>query len=125
MRTPRTPAPVTDKILQEAQNLMALTHVETPLVGGVNAPLVNPDFGGATPSSGALATPNTLLTTPFRTPKDAPGAPATPGMLSITSGATPRTGQTLPGATPLMRDKLNINPDDSTEGTQLICCIVA
>lgn len=98
---------------------MALTHVETPLVGGANAPLVNPDFGGATPSSGALATPNTLLTTPFRTPKDAAGVPGTPGMLSITSGATPRTGAPIPGATPLMRDKLNINPEEDGERTRI------
>lgn len=30
--TPRTPA-ATDRILQEAQNVMALTHVDTPLKG--------------------------------------------------------------------------------------------
>nr|CAG4640684.1 EOG090X02CC [Eulimnadia texana] len=41
LRTPRTPAPQTDKVLQEAQNLMALTHTDTPLLGGHNAPLVN------------------------------------------------------------------------------------
>lgn len=118
MRTPRTPAPAMDKILQEAQNLMALTHVETPLMGGSNAPLINPDFSGATPSKDAVATPNTLLSTPFRTPKDGTAGGATPGMLSITSGATPRTGtQGLPGATPLVRDKLNINPEDNSEGT--------
>ena len=69
LRTPRTPASTTDKILQEAQNLMALTHVETPLMGGSNAPLYNPDFGGATPSKDGVATPNTLLSTPFRTPR--------------------------------------------------------
>ncbi|PSN39298.1 Cell division cycle 5-like protein [Blattella germanica] len=38
-RTPRTPAPTTDRILQEAQNMMALTHVDTPLKGGLNTPL--------------------------------------------------------------------------------------
>ena len=104
-----------DKILQEAQNLMALTHVETPLMGGSNAPLVNPDFSGTVPNKDGLATPNTILSTPFRTP-GAPGS-ATPGMLSVASGATPRTGaQTLPGATPLVRDKLNINPEEHTEG---------
>lgn len=106
-----------DKILQEAQNLMALTHVETPLMGGCNAPLINPDFSGATPSKDATATPNTLLSTPFRTPRDGMGGSATPGALSITSGATPRApAQALPGATPLVRDKLNINPEDTTEG---------
>nr|SVE79992.1 EOG090X02CC [Daphnia magna]SVE80619.1 EOG090X02CC [Daphnia magna]SVE81189.1 EOG090X02CC [Daphnia magna]SVE82387.1 EOG090X02CC [Daphnia magna] len=118
LRTPRTPAPAMDKILQEAQNLMALTHVETPLMGGTNAPLINPDFAGATPSKDGVATPNTLLSTPFRTPSGAAGS-ATPGMLSITSGATPRAGvQSLPGATPLVRDKLNINPEESTEVMQ-------
>nr|SVE70296.1 EOG090X02CC [Daphnia similis]SVE70920.1 EOG090X02CC [Daphnia similis]SVE71551.1 EOG090X02CC [Daphnia similis] len=118
LRTPRTPAPAMDKILQEAQNLMALTHVETPLMGGTNAPLINPDFAGATPSKDGVATPNTLLSTPFRTPSGAAGS-ATPGMLSITSGATPRAGvQSIPGATPLVRDKLNINPEESTEVMQ-------
>nr|CAG4649149.1 EOG090X02CC [Scapholeberis mucronata]SVE93491.1 EOG090X02CC [Scapholeberis mucronata] len=116
LRTPRTPAPAMDKILQEAQNLMALTHVETPLMGGCNAPLINPDFSGATPSKDATATPNTLLSTPFRTPRDAMGGSATPGALSITSGATPRaSAQALPGATPLVRDKLNINPEETTD----------
>nr|CAG4637647.1 EOG090X02CC [Chydorus sphaericus] len=117
LRTPRTPAPAMDKILQEAQNLMALTHVETPLMGGANAPLVNPDFGGATPNKDATATPNTLLSTPFRTPGGGPGGSATPGMLSITSGATPRT-QGMPGATPLVRDKLSINPEEHSEVLQ-------
>lgn len=113
-----------DKILQEAQNLMALTHVETPLMGGANAPLVNPDFAGATPSKDGVATPNTLLSTPFRTPSGAAGS-ATPSMLSIASGATPRTGaQPLPGATPLVRDKLNINPEEPTEGNFRYNCML-
>ena len=115
LRTPRTPAQATDKILQEAQNLMALTHVETPLMGGANAPLVNPDFGGATPSGASVATPNTLLSTPFRTPAGAPGGSMTPGMLSITSGATPRVGSNIPGSTPFIRDKMNINPEENIE----------
>lgn len=117
MRTPRTPAATTDKILQEAQNLMALTHVETPLMGGANAPLYNPDFSGATPSKDSVATPNTVLSTPFRTPRDGAGS-NTPGMLSITSGATPQTGARLPGTTPMLRDKLNINPGDTPDMLQ-------
>lgn len=32
--TPRTPAAV-DRVLQEAQNVMALTHVDTPLKGNI------------------------------------------------------------------------------------------
>jgi len=116
LRTPRTPASTTDKILQEAQNLMALTHVETPLMGGSNAPLYNPDFGGATPSKDGVATPNTLLSTPFRTPRG--DGSSTPGMLSITSGATPQTGSRLSGTTPMMRDKLNINPEENLDMKQ-------
>jgi pre-mRNA-splicing factor CDC5/CEF1 len=65
-RTPRTPAPVTDKILQEAQNIMALTHVDTPLKGGLNTPLHDSDFTGVNPQKDSVQTPNTLLATPFR-----------------------------------------------------------
>lgn len=54
------------RVLQEAQNMMALTHVDTPLKGGLNTPLYNPDFGGSLPQSQAIATPNTVLATPFR-----------------------------------------------------------
>ena len=52
---------------------MALTHTDTPLKGGVNAPLVDSDFGGITPAKPDIATPNTMLTTPYRTPRDNPG----------------------------------------------------
>lgn len=46
--------------------MMALTHVDTPLKGGVNTEIMNPDFGGVTPSKEVVATPNTVLATPFR-----------------------------------------------------------
>ena len=52
---------------------MALTHTDTPLKGGANAPLVDADFGGITPAKPDIATPNTMLTTPYRTPRDNPG----------------------------------------------------
>ena len=39
LRTPRTPMAAQDKILQEAQNIMALTNVDTPLKGGMNTDL--------------------------------------------------------------------------------------
>nr|CAG4645390.1 EOG090X02CC [Lynceus sp. MCZ IZ 141354] len=117
LRTPRTLAPATDRVLQEAQNLMALTNVETPLKGGTNAPLINSDFSGVNPSKDATAaTPNTILATPFRTPKELGGG-ATPGAFSIASG-TPRNnlgGSALPGTTPLVRDRLNINAEDALE----------
>lgn len=51
---------------QEAQNMMALTHVDTPLKGGLNTELQNTDFGGITPKKDQITTPNTVLATPFR-----------------------------------------------------------
>jgi len=53
---------------QEAQNIMALTNVDTPLKGGLNTALHESDFSGATPQQRVMATPNTVLGTPFRTP---------------------------------------------------------
>ena len=53
---------------QEAQNIMALTNIDTPLKGGLNTPLHESDFSGVTPSHKTAATPNTVLSTPFRTP---------------------------------------------------------
>ncbi|GBN54464.1 Cell division cycle 5-like protein [Araneus ventricosus] len=65
-RTPRTPALSRDSILMEAQNLIALTNVDTPLKGGLNTPLHETDFSGITPRKEVVATPNNLITTPFR-----------------------------------------------------------
>lgn len=98
--TPRTPAPQTDRILQEAQNVMALTHVDTPLKGGLNTPLHNSDFSGVLPQALTVATPNTVLTTPFRDSGNTPGfmTPKTPGNF-----------------TPSVRDKLNINTEENLE----------
>ena len=53
---------------QEAQNIMALTNVDTPLKGGLNTPLHESDFSGITPRHQVVATPNMVLSTPFRTP---------------------------------------------------------
>ncbi|XP_064627229.1 cell division cycle 5-like protein [Lineus longissimus] len=100
-RTPRTPAQQ-DTILQEAQNIMALTNVDTPLKGGLNTPIHESDFSGVTPKHHMAATPNTMLT-PFRTPGQdgmTPQAYATPGQAGQTPLRTP------------VRDKLSINPDD-------------
>lgn len=123
--TLRTPAPQTDRIMQEAQNLMALTYTETPLKGGANTTLVNPDFAGVTPQAQSMATPNMVLSTPFKTNRD--GVPGTPGSIGF---LTPGAGALLPmGAkegensfTPLsVRDKLNINSEEnmSIMGTPL------
>ncbi|XP_038160530.1 cell division cycle 5-like protein [Cyprinodon tularosa] len=108
LRTPRTPA-AQDRILQEAQNLMALTNIDTPLKGGLNTPLHESDFSGVTPQRQQVQTPNTVLSTPFRTP--GPGQ-ASDGMTPLAGGLTPRgTPGLTPARTPL-RDKLNINAED-------------
>ncbi|KAI8424133.1 hypothetical protein MSG28_002729 [Choristoneura fumiferana] len=106
-QTLRTPMQQQDRILMEAQNVMALTHVDTPLKGGLNTPLHQSDFSGALPQTQqqALATPNTVLATPFRSSRSevsTPGSFATPGR-----GPTP-SGLNTPG----LRDKLSINPED-------------
>uniref|UniRef100_A0A3Q2PF93 Cell division cycle 5-like protein n=1 Tax=Fundulus heteroclitus TaxID=8078 RepID=A0A3Q2PF93_FUNHE len=106
LRTPRTPA-AQDRILQEAQNLMALTNIDTPLKGGLNTPLHESDFSGVTPQRQQVQTPNTVLSTPFRY-----SHMASDGMTPIASGMTPRgTPGLTPARTPL-RDKLNINTED-------------
>lgn len=113
--TPRTPAPQTDRILQEAQNMMALTHVDTPLKGGLNTPLHNTDFGGVMPQNQLVATPNTVLATPFRSSRsDGAATPSSIGFMTPSSGAIVPTGQTQIGATPV-RDKLNINAEDAMD----------
>ncbi|XP_046818091.1 cell division cycle 5-like protein [Vespa crabro] len=108
--TPRTPA-AQDKILQEAQNVMALTHVDTPLKGGLNTPLNNSDFSGVVPVTNAVATPNTILATPFRSQRS-DGTP-------LNSFNTPASTRTQNGvlATPV-RDKLSINPDEGIVGSE-------
>ena len=108
MRTPRTPMAGQDKILQEAQNIMALQNTDTPLKGGLNTPLHNDggDFSGVTPARQAAATPNTVLTTPFRTKE---------GQVGLTPSQTP--GGSTPGSTPV-RDKLAINTADSLDEWQ-------
>merc|ERR1712223_1260222 len=113
LRTPRTPMAAQDKILQEAQNIMALTNVDTPLKGGLNSELDENggDFTGVTPTPKPMQTPNTVLTTPFRT-KD--------GQVELTpsQNSSVRKGMATPAgmmqATPL-RDKLAINPEEGFE----------
>lgn len=108
LRTPRTPAEQ-DTVLQEAQNILALSNVDTPLKGGMNTPLKESNFEGVTPKHQAMQTPNMMLTTPYRTPQ------------GDSAGTTPRVAGTPHrgsggGVTPgraSVRDKLNINPEEA------------
>merc|ERR1712223_488196 len=110
LRTPRTPMAAQDNILQAAQNIMAYQNVDTPLKGGLNSELAENggDFTGINPNSKPMQTPNTVLTTPFRT-KD--------GQVDLTpsqhgQNASVRKGMT-PGVPTPLRDKLAINPEES------------
>ncbi|KAL8617339.1 CDC5 cell division cycle 5-like protein [Nucella lapillus] len=112
LRTPRTPA-THDAILQEAQNIMALTNVDTPLKGGLNTPLHDSDFSSVTPRPSTIQTPNTVLGTPLRTPgregSVTPRGSATPLMGRPGTDANSVGSATPSGQTPNLRDKLNIN----------------
>ncbi|CAI8010459.1 Cell division cycle 5-related protein [Geodia barretti] len=115
LRTPRTPA-AQDTILQEAQNILALQNVQTPLKGGENTPLRDSDFDGVTPKKAVVQTPNVVLGTPFRTPgTGGPGSTPrsmTPRVGGVSGSATPSAGYMTPGQTPV-RDQLSINPEDT------------
>lgn len=142
MRTPaRTPAAAgANRVMQEAQNLLALQAGQTPLLGGENPDLHPSDFSGVTPRAAPAATPNPLAAaaaavgaTPGRsvagvaaTPLLAGAVPATGSRavagISATpllTGATPGRGggAGLPSATPTpMRDALGLNDPDSLAG---------
>lgn len=85
LRTPRTPA-AQDTILQEAQTILALQNVQTPLKGGENTPLHESNFEGITPKKAAIQTPNMVLGTPFRTPGQG-GVGSTPRSMTPHMGA--------------------------------------
>ncbi|KAG1672528.1 hypothetical protein FOA52_002837 [Chlamydomonas sp. UWO 241] len=127
-------APKGDSILQAAQNLHALSSMNTPLMGGANPELNPSDFSGITPRQVVASTPNPLLmsmtphggatpsgsagpeaggVTGRRAPGSAiAGVSSTPHMTPGHPGMTPgRGGQ---GATPMrtpVRDALGLNED--------------
>lgn len=109
LRTPRTPAEQ-DTILQEAQNILALSNVDTPLKGGMNTPLTQSDFEGVTPKHQAIQTPNMMLATPYRTPQGEGG-----GVTPRSMAGTPHRGSSATPGRASVRDKLNINPEESLE----------
>merc|ERR1712051_511242 len=108
LRTPRTPMAAQDNIMQAAQNIMAYQNVDTPLAGGLNSELAENggDFSGITPADKPMQTPNTVLTTSFRT-KD--------GQVDLTpsQNGSVRKGGVTPGMPTPLRDKLAINPEES------------
>ncbi|KAH9395289.1 CDC5 cell division cycle 5-like protein [Tyrophagus putrescentiae] len=115
IRTPKMSSFSRDNILMEAQNLMALNNVDTPLMGGQNVPLIDiPEHSAATPA-GLIAsqTPNSIIATPFRSSHGTqqPGA-VVPFSPSQTPGTSRQGGFATPMSTPL-RDKLAINSEDA------------
>ena len=99
LRTPMLD-PTHDTVLTESQNILALQLVDTPLKGGLNTPLHQ--NGAATPmvgasgragGLGAVHTPNTMFTTPFRTPQGevmaTPTRSATGSKLAIMPSQSP------------------------------------
>ncbi|KAF8366135.1 cdc-5L [Pristionchus pacificus] len=105
-RTARTPA-APDTIMQEAQTILALQNVQTPLIGGMNTPLMNTDFSGVLPTPSTLATPNTVLGAVAATPSAVGRTPGT--AYSATPGG--------PGATPF-RDQMGINDGELTQSAR-------
>jgi len=106
LRTPRQSTYSRESIMAEAQNLMALTNTETPLKGGENTPIVQVEgfTSGelATPgykTSTVSATPNLVLSTPFRTPSS-----------QLNSKGPTQGGNFTPAS---VRDELSINPEES------------
>ncbi|KAF0991506.1 hypothetical protein HZS_5033, partial [Henneguya salminicola] len=88
----RTPL-ATDNIMKEAQTLIALNMVETPLKGGVNVPMSETELtiSGSKPQIMPAQTPNTVLASPYMTPGRSGDKEFTP-----------------------LRDNLNINRDSAS-----------
>src|SRR5690606_1792407 len=105
----RTPRAAEDIVLQEARNQAAMRAAPTPLSGEDMPELVGgTGFGGITPRSSKVVTPNVLAT---------PGPKGVGvGMGGRTPLATPASarGGTTPGRTPL-RDELGLNQEELLE----------
>lgn len=74
----------------------------------------NPDFTGVVPPTNVIATPNTILATPFRSQRS-DGTPM--NTFNTPGGASVRTQNGVLAATPV-RDKLKINPDENVDGSE-------
>ncbi|CAL8087506.1 unnamed protein product [Orchesella dallaii] len=101
LRTPRTPFPAIDGIMKEAQNVMALENLDTPLKGGVNADLGEVDFSGMTPKVESIRTLNTVIASPFEM--------MTPRQTQSPFGETPGKSVGFGSTSTPFRDRLSIN----------------
>lgn len=103
-RTPKAPQ-AEDPLVQEALNIIAYNKTDSVLAGGENTTLKDGggSFTGMTPAKSAQATPNTVLSTPFR---------------AATVGSTPAHGGSSASGTPLgstpLRDSLSINTEEDS-----------
>ncbi|VDN03443.1 unnamed protein product [Thelazia callipaeda] len=97
-RTARTPSMYADALRKEAENLLALQNVPTPLKGGVNTPLHDLNLHSSQPRDRFVATPNTVLSQMAATPSSSVQVLGTPGQ------SEPPTPSTTP-----FRDQLSIN----------------
>jgi len=110
-RTPKAPQ-AEDPLVQEALNIIAYNKTDSVLAGGENTTLKDGggSFSGMTPVKSAQATPNTVLSTPFR------GATvgSTPGHGGSATGSSSSGGGATPlGSTPL-RDSMGINTEEDS-----------
>ena len=120
-RTQRTPANEVDAIARAADDLLALTNVETPLKGGLNTPLHTLDFSAPGSQRQPVATPNTVLSAVAATPKNAIAGDQTPGSQRTLGASTPGAASSVAGSalnTPF-RDQLNINSEGGAAAARL------
>lgn len=90
------------------------TNYTLSFLGGMNTPLINTDFTGVVPANNVVATPNTILTTPFRSQRS-DGTPM--NSFNTPGGTSGRTQNGVLAVTPV-RDKLNINPNENMDGSE-------
>uniref|UniRef100_F1KY12 Cell division cycle 5-related protein n=1 Tax=Ascaris suum TaxID=6253 RepID=F1KY12_ASCSU len=102
--TQRTPTVHVDVLQKEAENLLALHNVQTPLKGGINTPLHDLNLQSALPQSHIVTTPNTVLSAVGATPRSV--FEGTPSSIDPGTPATP------------FRDELSINTSQSAYDTR-------
>ena len=112
IRTPQVPA-AQDSVLNQAHNLNILSTVQTPLLGGMNTPLMDVSNDKSRSESGfIMSTPNPLFNTPYRTPINATNnGTTTPGLHGQSNDFN--------SGIISVRDRLNINDEEMLFDDQL------